>query len=61
MNKYLIDKLDELISFLDNKETELYLIKRQVEDLVIDIRHIKSKLMDYIISCEEVLKDEEKA
>ena len=61
MNSYLLDKLDELVTFLDKKETELYLIKKQVEDLTIDIRHVKSKLMDYIISCEEVLKDEKKA
>lgn len=61
MNKYLLDKLDELVGFLNSKETELYLIKRQIEDLTTDIRHVKSKLMDYLIMCEEVKKDEKEA
>ena len=53
MTKDDIDRLWDLVAFLEKQETNLYITKDRINDIITDIRHQRSKLTDLLIRMEE--------
>ena len=53
MNKDDIDRLWDLVAFLEKQETNLYITKDRINDVISDMRHQRSKLTDLLIRMEE--------
>ena len=49
-----------IINWLDDTDNELSIIKRKSENMLTDIRHKRSRLMDYILDDENEVKEDEK-
>lgn len=47
-----------IINWLDDMENEIDLIKRKSENLLTDIRHKRSRLMDYILDDSNDVKED---
>lgn len=58
MNKDDIDRLWDLVAFLEKQETNLYITKDRINDVITDIRHQRSKLTDLLIRMEKEYEDE---
>ena len=49
-----------IINWLDDTDDELSIIKRKAENMLTDIRHKRSRLMDYILDDENEVKEDDK-
>lgn len=52
------DKFWLIIDWLDDMDDELSTVKRKVEDMLTDIRHKRSRLMDYILDDKNEVKED---
>lgn len=52
------DKFWLILNWLDDMDDELSIVKRKVEDMLTDIRHKRSRLMDYILDDENDVKED---
>lgn len=53
MTKDDIDRLWDLVAFLEKQETNLYITKDRINDSITDIRHQRSKLTDLLLRMEK--------
>lgn len=58
MTKDDIDRLWDLVAFLEKQETSLYITKDRINDVITDIRHQRSKLTDLLIRMEKEYENE---